>query len=244
LVPYLFWTVFWYLSHLITADTIGAHSTSHIFWFLPVLFACFVIHTALVLICSGCGARVRMISGLFLILLMYLSDSGNYWIGSVRYHYTFFLTGALINRRCHPLTFGCVTATVGAVLWIILLPFWQFSMMPQWLSHLAAPAYLQRAVYVAFRTAVALLPMPSLYLLVAITPEHIKRCLAYVGLYTIHIYLMHIGLLEWTYPHLTRFGGPFWLYPIPFMVIVILASKLVQRNRYCAVVLFGRQVIR
>jgi fucose 4-O-acetylase-like acetyltransferase len=243
LVPYVFWVLFWYGLYTLSGGTIGKSMAGHPIWFLPVLFACFCVHTIVVLMSWWHGTMMKVAVGMCVVLIMHAVGPTTFWLSSVRYHYVFLLIGTVIQGRHSWAGFQSLkTLAVCAVLWACLLPGWQFSSRPEWVHVLTNNTHLQVSVYLAFRIVVALLAACGLYSLVVLMPRSVRHCLARLGFYSIHIYVIHIGFLEATYPHCVLFRGWFWVCTAAMVAIPIVVAEVAGRNPYIAMLAFGRRI--
>ncbi len=243
LAPFIFWTLFWYSCQAATNGLLVRNMAWKTIWFLPVLFACFSLHMAVALVCRGRATAMRIFLGLFVTLLLYGIPYSDFWVSCIRYYYVFFLAGALVREYRLLARFHSRELRIASVaLWLLLFPLWQFGAPPRWLSDLISSPHMQAVAYLPFKIIVALLGVCSCYSIVLLLPQSVKSALSWIGLYTIQIYLIHIGLLESTYPHLVPYGGWFWLCTFLMIFVPILIAIGAARNAYVNLLLFGQRV--
>lgn len=243
LAPFVFWTLFWYSCQAATNGFLAGNMAWKTIWFLPVLFACFSLHMAVALVCRGRATAARMSLAIFVTLLLYGIPYSNFWLSCVRYYYVFFLAGALVREYRLLARFHSRELRIASVaLWLLLFPLWQFGASPKWLSDLISNPPMQTVVHSLFKVIVALLGVCSCYTIVLLLPRSVKSALSCIGLYTIQIYLIHIGLLESIYPHLALYGGWFWVCTVLMVLVPILIAVGAARNPYIDLLLFGRRI--
>lgn len=240
LVPYFSWTLLWYGCRFATKGVIAEDMTWHTIWFLPVLFVSFLLHVAVALASRQRTSVTVAILGALTVVAMYCIPGNNFWIGSARYYYVFFLIGAFVRKgqalaHFHPWKTGipCV------ILWLFLVPLWRLNASPEWLVNLIGNMPIQRIVYLAFRIGVALLGVCWSYAAILLLSQTAGRWLSCIGLYSIQIYLVHLGLLGWAYPRFSPYGGWFWVCTFLMLMIPVFVALVAAQNPYVDGLLFG-----
>ena len=241
LVPYFLWTLIWHIFYMVSHAYFGTAAKGPSLWFLPVLLTCSWIHASIVLLSKGRGTAIVAMLGLSAILLMHATGSMGFWVGSVRYHYIFFWIGAIARRLHFNASPPCLLMSIAAgLLWFVLLPYWEFSSIPDWLRSFTGSLFLQRMLWLAFKVVVAMLGIYAVHSVIARLPRHGMVLLSCMGLHSIHIYLVHIGLVTFTFPYATPFGVTFWLFFALLLAVPILIATVVGHNTYASMLLFGR----
>ncbi len=243
LVPYLFWTLFWHVCCMASGGHVGVRAAWATIWFLPVLLVCFWVHTIAALIERVRGLPLpAWLIGVIAVLAMYLVGSTDFWVGSIRYHYIFFLAGTLLGGRYHWRDLSNMWIAVACVvLWVLILPYRQSGLH---VPGLDANSQLAKILYLGFKVVLAFLAIYAVSSVVTFSPPCIVRWLSSVGIYSLHIYLMHIGLAQSLCGHVTLFGIVFWLSVGVMMVVPILIGKVTGNHPYASLFLFGRLPVK
>ncbi len=239
LVPYLVWTLLWHVCHFASDGHVGVRAAWATIWFLPVLLACFWTHTTVALI--G-GVRKWPLSegvmGSIVVLAMYLVGSAGFWLGSIRYHYIFFLVGAMLGGRYRWRDLSDVWVAVGcAALWVLILPYRQAGLSA---LGLGTHSHYARVLHLGLRLVIAFLAIYAVSSVVTISPSSIVRRLSSIGLYSLHIYLIHIGLARFLCSDVAAFGVAFWFSVGVMMGVPVLIGKIAGSYTYASLTLFGR----
>lgn len=242
LLPYLSWTLLWHACYVLSRGRVGMMMAWNSIWFLPVLLACFWIHAGVSMGVGCCWLHVsRGLLGGLTICAMYTVGSTGFWLGSIRYHYIFFLAGALLCRRyvLWNVLHGWVALFCG-VLWgfLLLRSF-------RWLSfhESVSQAIAMKVFFVGFRVALAFLAIYPVSFIVRSAPRQVKQVVSVLGIYSIHIYLVHIGFSHFLCDHCTLLGPWFWLSVGVMLLIPLVVAKATEGHGFTSMILFGRKTV-
>lgn len=225
-LPWIIWTAaFWELGGYVI------DGVTQQYWFLPILVSCFTVLYLKQLFSLVMPAKLAIVCLVCMWLVSFSIDG--FWISSMRYHLIFFVAGFIFTKqndlieRVTRFSFARYLVYALAAIALVVIS----DIFP--LEH-----NKPKVVIFLFRCAIAIILIVSAWCLVGSAPMKIKLFLAFFGVYSIQIYLIHLMLI----PFVGIGDAPIdqLLVVLSLLATSLLVAKLVNLSRTTNRIIFGR----